>query len=82
MTTKIWLDGKEYIVPNEIIKNSHVHHQPKKWVALWFYKNNQKELIFPDDISEDIDDIELDKDPEIEIREKIETKRLSDSDED
>ena len=31
---------------------------------------------------EDIDDIELDKDPEIEIREKIETKRLSDNDED
>jgi len=53
-TKTIWIDGKSYQVPNEIIKNSHKHHQPKKWVAMWFYVKNKKSLVFPNEIVDDI----------------------------
>ena len=53
-TTKVWIDGKRYIVPNEIIKNSHKHHEPQKWVAMWFYKKNKKKIVFPNQICDDI----------------------------
>ncbi len=53
-TKEVWLDGKKYEVPNEIIKNSHKHHEPNKWVAMWFYKKNKKQLVCPDEISSDI----------------------------
>ena len=54
MTTEIMINGKKYEVPHEIIENSHKHHEPKKWVAMWFYKKNKKELVFPHEISSDI----------------------------
>jgi len=53
-TSELFIDGKKYIVPNEIIKNSHKHHQPDKWSVLWFYKNNRKVAVYPDQIQEDI----------------------------
>jgi hypothetical protein len=54
MTTELMINGKKYIVPHEVIENSHKHHEPNKWVALWFYKDAKKELVLPNEISSDI----------------------------
>ena len=55
MTTEIYLDGKKYILPHEIVKTTHKHHEPEKWVCMWFYKeNHNKTAVFPDEIKSDI----------------------------
>lgn len=54
MSQIIWINGKKYKCPNEIIENSHKHHTPGKWSTMWFYKNKQKTKIHPEQVKEDL----------------------------
>ena len=54
MNKYIYIDGVRYSVPNEIIKKSHKHHKPRKWVNLWFYKNRNKTKIDKKNIKDDL----------------------------
>jgi|TARA_E500000318_G_C3535674_1_gene202451 hypothetical protein len=54
MSQTIWINGKKYICPNEVIEHSHKHHTPGKWTTMWFYKNKQRTKISPEEVKEDL----------------------------
>tara|TARA_R110002020_G_scaffold91024_6_gene221334 strand:+ start:10261 stop:10662 length:402 start_codon:yes stop_codon:yes gene_type:complete len=50
----IEIDGKTYILPEEVIEKNHKHRNKKKWVSMWFYKNRKKTRVFKKDVKDDL----------------------------
>tara|TARA_R110002012_G_scaffold317421_1_gene533728 strand:+ start:1240 stop:1644 length:405 start_codon:yes stop_codon:yes gene_type:complete len=53
-TQTIKIDGKSYILPQEVIDKNHIHRKKKNWVSMFFYKNRKKTRVWKKDCKDDL----------------------------
>jgi hypothetical protein len=49
----IEIDGKSYLLPEDVITKTHKHRKKDKWVSMWFYKDHKKNRVFNKEIKDD-----------------------------
>ena len=50
----IQIEGKKYILPQEVLDKDHIHRNKKRWISMWFYKNRKKTRVYKKDVKDDL----------------------------
>lgn len=53
-TKIIAIDGKNYVLPEEVVEKNHIHRKKNRWVSMWFYKNRKKTRVYKKQVKEDL----------------------------